>query len=197
VPFCKYFWRILVICYGIYHLHIYTILSLCHPCLSIYHFWSSVGLFVNLLSLFLAHLDSQSARFLNFYVHMYHLSKGLYNNLKIVPLLPNSLVWPILWCPDPYISIFRVLRKIFGPKRDEVTGEWKKLHNEEFHNLYSSPNIIKQIKSMRMRWAGHMARMGEECVQGFDGKARRKETTWKTKAWMGSEWILGRLAGGV
>jgi hypothetical protein len=56
----------------------------------------------------------------------------------------------------------RVLRRIFGPKRDEVTGEWKKLHNEELHNLYSSPNIIRQIKSMRMRWAVHVARMGEE-----------------------------------
>jgi hypothetical protein len=79
----------------------------------------------------------------------------------------------------------RVLRRIFGPKRDEVTGEWRKLHNEEFHILYSSPNIIRQIKSRRMRCAGHVARMGEEFVQGFDGKAGRKGTTWKTKAWMG------------
>jgi hypothetical protein len=64
----------------------------------------------------------------------------------------------------------RVLRRIFGPKRDEVTGEWRKLHNEELHNLYSSPNIIRQIKTRRMRWAGHVARMGEESVQGFGGK---------------------------
>jgi hypothetical protein len=56
----------------------------------------------------------------------------------------------------------RVLRRIFGPKRDEVTGEWRKLHNEEFRNLYSSPDIIRQVKSRRMRWAGHVARMGEE-----------------------------------
>jgi hypothetical protein len=56
----------------------------------------------------------------------------------------------------------RVLGGIFGPKRDEVTGEWRKLHNEELHNLYSSPDIIKQVKSRRMRWAGHVARMGEE-----------------------------------
>jgi hypothetical protein len=56
----------------------------------------------------------------------------------------------------------RVLRRIFGPKRDEVTGEWRKLHNEELHNLYSSPNIIIHIKSRRIRWAGHVARMGEE-----------------------------------
>jgi hypothetical protein len=61
-------------------------------------------------------------------------------------------------------------------------GEWRKLHNEELHNLYSSPDIIRQVKSRRMRWAGHVARMGEKSVQGFCGKARGKETTWKTKA---------------
>jgi hypothetical protein len=76
----------------------------------------------------------------------------------------------------------RVLRRIFGPKRDGVTGEWRKLHNEELHVLYSSQNIIRQIKSRRMRWLGHVARMEEECVQGFGRKARRKQTTWKTKA---------------
>jgi transcription termination factor 2 len=55
----------------------------------------------------------------------------------------------------------RVLRRIFGPKRDEVTGEWSKLHNEELNDLYSSPNIVRMIKSRRMRWAGHVARMEE------------------------------------
>jgi hypothetical protein len=55
-----------------------------------------------------------------------------------------------------------ILRRICGPKRDEVTGEWRKLHNEELHNLYSSPNIIRQMNSRRMRWAGHVACMGEE-----------------------------------
>jgi hypothetical protein len=56
----------------------------------------------------------------------------------------------------------RVLRSIFGPKRDEVTGEWRKLQNEELHNLYSSADIIRQVKSRRMRSAGHVVRMGEE-----------------------------------
>jgi hypothetical protein len=56
----------------------------------------------------------------------------------------------------------RVLRRIFGPKRDEVTGEWRKLHNEELHNLYSTPDIIRQVKARRMRWAGHVAHMREE-----------------------------------
>jgi hypothetical protein len=54
-----------------------------------------------------------------------------------------------------------VLRRIFGPKGDEVTGEWRKLHSGELHNLYSSPDIIRPIKSRDMRWAGHVARMGE------------------------------------
>jgi hypothetical protein len=56
----------------------------------------------------------------------------------------------------------RVLRRIFGPKRDEVTGEWRKLHSEELHNLYSSPEILRIVMSRRMRWAGHVARRGEE-----------------------------------
>jgi hypothetical protein len=86
---------------------------------------------------------------------------------------------------------------IFRPKTDEVTGEWRKLHNEELHNLYSSPDIIRQVKSRRMRWAKYVARMGEERKvykvlverdhledQGLGGK-------------MGSEWIFGKLACGV
>ena len=56
----------------------------------------------------------------------------------------------------------RVLRKVIGPKRDEVTGEWRKLHNEELNDLYSLPNIVRVVKSRRMRWAGHVARMGED-----------------------------------
>jgi hypothetical protein len=56
----------------------------------------------------------------------------------------------------------RVLRRIFGPKTEEATGEWRRLHKEELNDLYSSPNIIRVIKSRRIRWAGHVARMGEE-----------------------------------
>jgi hypothetical protein len=71
----------------------------------------------------------------------------------------------------------RVLRRIFGPKRDAVTGEWRKVHNEELRDLYSSPSIIK---ARRMRWAEHVARMREyECILVINSKARRKETTSK------------------
>jgi hypothetical protein len=55
----------------------------------------------------------------------------------------------------------RMLRRIFGPKRDEVTGSWRKLHNEELYNLYSSPSIIRMIKTRMMRWVGHVARKGK------------------------------------
>jgi hypothetical protein len=54
-----------------------------------------------------------------------------------------------------------VLRRIFGPKREEGTGDWRRLHNEELHNFYDAPNVIRLIKSMTMRWVGHVARMGE------------------------------------
>jgi hypothetical protein len=56
----------------------------------------------------------------------------------------------------------RFLKRIFGPKRDEVTGEYRKLHNEEFHNLHATPHLIRQVKSRRMRWAGYVARVGGE-----------------------------------
>jgi hypothetical protein len=66
----------------------------------------------------------------------------------------------------------RVLRRIFGPKRDEVTGEWRKLHNEVLNELYCSPNIVRVIKSRRLRWAGHVARMveGRGVCRVFGGK---------------------------
>jgi hypothetical protein len=64
-----------------------------------------------------------------------------------------------------------VFRRIFGPKRDEVTGKWRRLHNKELYALYSSPNIIRVIKSGRLRWAGYIAYMAEKwCIQGFSGE---------------------------
>jgi hypothetical protein len=95
----------------------------------------------------------------------------------------------------------RVLRRIFVPKRDEVTGEWRKLHNEELHNLYSYPDIIRQVKSRRMRGAGHVARMGEERnVYRFWWESPKERDRWEDQGVggkMGSEWILGRLGWGV
>jgi hypothetical protein len=111
-------------------------------------------------------------------------------NVKIykIIILPVVLygceTWSLTLREEHRLRVFenRVLTRIFGPRKDKVTGEWRKLHNEELHILYSSPNIMRQIKSRRMRWVGHVAHMGEECVQGFDGKATTKDTTWKTKA---------------
>jgi hypothetical protein len=64
----------------------------------------------------------------------------------------------------------RVLGRVFGPKRGEVTWKWRKLHNEELSDLYSLLNTVRVIKSRRMRWAGHVARMGEACAQGSGGE---------------------------
>jgi hypothetical protein len=67
------------------------------------------------------------------------------------------------------------MRRVFGPKRDEVTGEWRKLHNEELSDLYSLPNIVRVVKSRRMRWAGHVARMGEGCTGFWWGNLRERD----------------------
>jgi hypothetical protein len=77
----------------------------------------------------------------------------------------------------------RVLRRIFGPKRDEVTEEWRKLHNEELNDLYSSPNTFRVIKMRRMRWAGRVTRMGNRrgVYRVLVRKTCGKETTWKTQ----------------
>jgi hypothetical protein len=98
-------------------------------------------------------------------------SRLLSRNLKvkihrtiIIPVVSYGCeTWSLTLREEHRLRLFenRVLRRIFGPTRDEVTGEWRKLHSGELHNLYSSPDITRQIKSRRMRWAGHVARMGE------------------------------------
>jgi len=74
--------------------------------------------------------------------------------------------WSLTLREERKLRVFEnmVLRRIFGPRREEETGEWGRLHNEEINDLYSSPNIVRMLKSRRMRWAGHVARMGEERV---------------------------------
>jgi hypothetical protein len=72
----------------------------------------------------------------------------------------------------------RVPRRISAPKKEEVAGGWRRLHNEELHNLCASPNIIRVIKLRMMRWVGHVAHgIGEKCIQNFGRKTRREETT--------------------
>jgi hypothetical protein len=94
---------------------------------------------------------------------------------KILPVvLYGCKTWSVTLREEHRLRVFenRVLRRIFGPKRDEVMGEWRRLHNEELDDLYSSPNIIRVIKSRRMRWTGHVARMceGGRCIQDFGGE---------------------------
>ena len=154
-----------------------------------------------------------------------HLSSSLLSkNLKIkiygTIILPVVLygceTWSLTLREERRLRVLenRVLRRIFGPRRDEVTGEWRKLHNEEL-NLYCSPNIVRVIKSRRMRWVGHMARLGEgRGVYRFLvgkpegkrplGKPRRRWgivlrwilRKWDVGVWPGSSWLRIGTGGG-
>jgi hypothetical protein len=102
----------------------------------------------------------------------FDLSSAVKKNVKvriyktiILPVVPYGCgTWSLTVREEHKLRVSenRVLRRIFGPNREGVTGRWRKLHNEELHNLYSSPSIIRIIKSRRMRWAGDVARMGEK-----------------------------------
>jgi hypothetical protein len=94
----------------------------------------------------------------------------IYKTIILSVVLYGCETWSVKLREEHRLRVFqnRVLRKVFGPKRDEVMGEGRKLHTGELHNLYPSLNIIRQIKSRRMRWVGHGR--GKKVVQGFDGK---------------------------
>jgi len=101
------------------------------------------------------------------------LSRSLKIEIYRIVILHGVLygceTWLLTLREERNLRVFenRVLRRTFGPRRDEVTGEWRRWHKEELNDLYSSPNMVRVIKSRRMKWAGHVARMGEE--RGFIG----------------------------
>jgi hypothetical protein len=92
----------------------------------------------------------------------YHSVQNLLSSRLLSVVLYGCETWSLTLREESRLRVFenRVLRRIFGPKRDEVTGDWRKLHNEELHNLYFSPSIIRMVQSRRMRWVEHVAWMG-------------------------------------
>ena len=138
------------------------------------------------------------------------LSKNLKIKIYITVILPVVLygceTWSLTLKEERKLRVFenRVLRRIFGPRNDEVTEEWRSLHNVELNDLYTSPNIVWVIKSRRMRWAGHVARMGEErgCIGSWWGNRRERNhwggrglDGWLILGWISRRWDVGIWAG--
>ena len=100
-------------------------------------------------------------------------------NYNFTGCLYGCETWSLTLREGRKLRVFEnmVLRRIFGPRRDEVTGEWRRLHKEELNDLYSSPNIVRVIKFRRMRWAGHVSRMGQErgCIGSWWGNRRERD----------------------
>ena len=137
------------------------------------------------------------------------LSKNLKTKIYRTIILPVVLygceAWSLTAREERKLRMFEnMVLRIFGPRRDEVTEEWRRLHNEELNGLYSSPNIVRVIKSRRMRWAGHVARMGEERgrIGSWWGKWRGRDRwgdlgvdEWIILGWISRRWVVGMGTG--
>ena len=120
-----------------------------------------------------------------------NLKIKIYRTIILPVVLYGCETWSLALREERKLRVFEniVLRRIFGPRRDEVKGECRRLHNEELHDLYSSPNIMRMIKSRRMRWAGHVARMGEErgAYRALVGKPEGKRPLGRPRRrWVGN-----------
>jgi len=109
-------------------------------------------------------LLSFGAEFLSSRLLSKNLKIKIYRTIILPVVLYGCEAWSLILREERKLRVFEnmVLRRVFGPRSDEVTGEYRRLHKEELNDLYSSPNIVRLIKSRRMRWAGHVAHMGEK-----------------------------------
>ena len=146
----------------------------------------------------------------NLYVCMLVLSKNLkikiYRTIILPVVLHGCETWSLTLREERKLRVFEnmVLRRLFGLRRDDVTGEWRRLHNEELNDLYCSPYIVQVIKSRRMRWAGDVARMGEErgCIGSWWGNRRERDhwedigvDGWIKLGWISRRWDVGIWTG--
>jgi len=135
-----------------------------------------------------------------------NLKIKLYRNIILLVVLYGCETWSLTLREERKLRMSgnMVLRRIFGSRREEVTGEWRRLHKEELNDLYSSPNIVREIKSRRMRWAGHVARMGEErdVIGSWWGNRRERDhwgdlgvDGWIILGWISRRWNVGIWTG--